>query len=178
VGGAPDAFLVDLREVMRLTRRFVGPFVRLGLFVILLELPFIAVAVDVTRAGHRGTWVFLVFVVVLDVAMTFMTPTLAFTTRRARTAIGEGWYAIRRFWPADRAYLFVPALAVVLVSGLTMSEAPFIVRVSLSASSTLFATAVKGATVAFFLRRVPVGDDGSAYLEFQPSPAGLEAVNP
>lgn len=153
-------------EIVRLTWRFVVPFAGLGMLVFLPAVVIFGIA-----RVRGGLWLVLAVSFALDVVMTFMTPILAFSTRSAQTALAEGWHAIRRYWPADRAYLFVPALAMVLASALTMPHVPLLVRFAFSTVSTLFATAVKGATVAFYLRRVQVGNDGSAYLEYRPAPS-------
>ena len=47
----------------------------------------------------------------LDVALTFVTPALAFRTRRVGEAVSLGLRMIRSDWPSCAAYVLAPPLA-------------------------------------------------------------------
>lgn len=164
---------VDTSEFVPLTFRFVWPFVRLGLIAMMLF--FIPVLVLVLTAGLRSGSLeqraaFAVFGILFDVVFTFAAPRLAFSTRSSITAFKDGLRMLRQTWPASSAYVMVPAVTLVALSSLSSPDAPLPLKALLSALSTLVALAVKGAIVAFYLRRVLVGDDGSAYLRSMPQP--------
>jgi hypothetical protein len=143
-------------EIWPTSRRFWGPFVRLGL----LLSPFLVVVLGVMGVIGWETPPAIVFSVVLffvlDVALTFVTPALTFTTPSARRALSIGVDMLRAQWPAAAPYALTPALVVILgtqtvVQPLTGPVGAFIG----SAVAGLFALALKGATVAFYLRHPP-----------------------
>jgi hypothetical protein len=93
---------------------------------------------------------------VLDVALTFVTPALTFTTLSARRALSIGVDMLRAHWPAAAPYALTPALVVIF--GTQMVVQPLAGpagAVVASAAAGLFALALKGATVAFYLRHPP-----------------------
>jgi hypothetical protein len=143
-------------EIWRATRRFANPFFRLALIV----APFLLAAIFlVPLSGFDPVVIVLVFVIlvfVVDIAATFVTPALAYSTTSAREAISIGWTMLRGDWRAAMPYALTPAL--VLVVGLRFLLVP-VVGPANSALSTaiaaLIALALKGATARFYLRRRP-----------------------
>jgi hypothetical protein len=128
---------------------------------------FIAVAVwyaqhtqrfaDGTIATPAPSWRLLLLsalvTVVVDVACTFVTPAIVFTSHRVRDALRIGLRVLRASWPSTAPYALIPPLAVVafaLYSGLGPATS-----VPLVAASTLLNLIVKGATAAYYLRVVP-----------------------
>ncbi|MEA2681927.1 MAG: hypothetical protein QOK05_255 [Chloroflexota bacterium] len=107
-----------------------------------------------------------------DFLLTFMTPALAFTTTSASQAFRIGLRMIRKTWPAAAWYVFLPPLALQFLSvasGVDGTQSlPLIYGVGLIVAT--LDLAAKGAVAAFYLRRVPVGRDGSLDLASQPQP--------
>lgn len=98
----------------------------------------------------------LVLVFILDVALTFVTPALTFTTSSARNALSIGLAMLRTHWPKAAPYALTPALVVIF--GAQTLFAPVVGQggaLVATALSGLLALAIKGATVAFYLRHPP-----------------------
>jgi hypothetical protein len=145
-----------LSEIWPTTQRFFGPFLRLGLLVLPLVIPLIAYVISSESAPAAGLGVSLVLFFVLDVVLTFVTPALTFTTSSARSALSIGVAMLRRQWPAAAPYALTPALVVIL-GAQTLLE-PIIGPAGAlvgTALACLVELALKGATVAFYLRHVP-----------------------
>ena len=111
----------------------------------------------------------------IDFMLTFVGPTLAYSTGRVRTALREGVRMIGARWPDSAWYVFVPPLAAVLFARL----APLgLLPAGLGAWGTLTRVAIgaliqlwfNGATAAFYLRVYEVGDDGAAFLGVSKNP--------
>jgi hypothetical protein len=144
-------------DIWPTSRRFFGPFLRLGLlvsplFVLLIALSFWSGSAPIVDIGLT-----LVLVFVLDVLLTFVTPALTFTTTSARTAFSIGLAMLRTHWPAAAPYALTPALVVIF--GTQAALQPVIGpggALVVAALAGLLALALKGATVAFYLRHLPV----------------------
>jgi hypothetical protein len=143
-------------DIWRATRGYANPFFRLALIV----TPFVIVAaLFVVGTGFDPVIAFLVFVggfFAADVAGTFVTPALTYTTTSAREAISIGWTMLRENWRAAMPYALTPAL--VLLFGLRFLLVPAIGpanSVVSTAIAALIALALKGATARFYLRRRP-----------------------
>src|SRR5439155_25886579 len=63
--------------------------------------------------------------ILLDFALTFVTPALAFSTRRAKEALAMGLRMIPSEWPRAALYVLVPPLAILLVAHLVPGIASF-----------------------------------------------------
>jgi hypothetical protein len=168
---------------IRETRRFVGAYfwryAILGLFVS-LPVGFLCVvlyALDPT-VGRAGL---VALVLVLDVALTFVTPALAYTTRRVRIALRVGFDMIRDEWPRCMWYVLAPPLAFGVLSQVSFRSAASGagVGMALSATAMLLGLACKGAIAAFYLRRWPTGPDGAAFVDADvPLPAPTRTAAP
>jgi hypothetical protein len=104
---------------------------------------------------HLPNWVVVVLLAysfVLDIALTFVTPALAFTTRRVREAWMIGWSMLRRTWPKCSLYALFPPLTVLALASLNPTHIAWIAGVLL-VTSTLVGLAVKGATASFYLNK-------------------------
>jgi len=174
-------------EWLGLTFRYFGRFAVLGLVITAAFLP-VGIAVVAWYAAHSerladgtvttpapGGWLLLgiaLATVAFDVAFTFVTPALVFTSHRVRDALRVGFRLLRKTWPAAAPYALIPPLAAValsLYSGLRPA-----VSIPLVAASTLLNLVVKGATAAYYLRVMPsVGDDGALAVRQPQQPSYL-----
>lgn len=143
-------------EIWPTTRRFFGPFFRLALVLSPIGIALVALSAWSEGAAVVDVAVTLVLVFILDVVLTFVTPALTFTTSSARTALSVGLAMLRRHWPAAAPYALTPAL-VVIFGTQTVIEALIGPggAVIATALAGLLALALKGATVAFYLRHPP-----------------------
>jgi hypothetical protein len=162
---------IAVGELRRLTIAFVMRYATLGLVI---GLPFAPIFVWVgfkSAEGERfvpGLVVTYLISVVVDVCLTFVTPALAFTTRRVRYALWLGLRMIRTEWPRCLWYVLVPPLAVLIVVQLLGRGGDLGVAVQLIVSivAALLNLWFKGATAAFYLRRYEPEDEknGAAFL--------------
>lgn len=158
-------------EVWRLTRAFAPRYAVLGFVTAPLILPgIIVLAASRPAHGSADTSGFLLYAnvvgLLISIAFAFVTPALAFTTRRVREALRIGLRMIRTEWPASGAYVLVPPLvsfAIVRFVGL-WSDADFASRVLAVTLAPLLNLWFKGATAAFYLRRWEAGDNGAAFI--------------
>jgi hypothetical protein len=106
------------RELWSLTRSFFARFLRLGLLCsVSILLPAIVV---IGMEAHRqppgttpavpfGLSVFILgVVVILDAALTFVVPALAFSTDSVSDAFGTGLATIKAIWPSCAWYVVTP----------------------------------------------------------------------
>lgn len=161
-------------EALGLAFRFIGPFLRLGLLGMLVFVPIFFAA----TALEDPVWVFVPTFLLLDFLLTFVTPALAYSTRRARTALRMGLRLIRAAWPASSTYVLLPPLA---AQALTRFFEPADTAVGLAATMTLAVWVslwMKGAVARFYLRHHEPEDSehGSALMATAPprSPPPLE----
>jgi hypothetical protein len=169
---------VTRSELWRLTRAFAPRYAVLSCAIAPLIVPGIIV-LAVTRPAHgpADTGGFRLYAnvvgLLIGIAFTFVTPALAFTTRRVRHASRIGLRMIRTEWPACGAYLLVPPLvsfATVLFVG-PWNDADLVSRVLAVTLAPLLNLWFKGATAAFYLRHWEAGDDGAAFAERTPPAA-------
>jgi hypothetical protein len=143
-------------QLWRVAWGYFWRFVRLGLLVSLISLPFVILYLsslrnDTTRAAiAAGVWGFA-----LDIALTFVTPALAFSTDSAWQALKTGVQTLDRLWPADLLYAVVPPLAlsivVRVVPGLLGSHA---VTGLAGAVAQMLTMLFAGAIAIFYVREV------------------------
>ena len=152
--------------VWRMSWAFFGRFLVLGLivgipgfFVLFWLVAQIATgAVSTSHHFVRPIWwnpFWLGYGFVTDVALTFVTPALAFSTHRVREALSGGLKLITETWPASAAYTFVPPITLLALAALNPIGFPALVIVVLVVVSTLVGLLVKGAIAAFYLRYEP-----------------------
>src|SRR6266404_4748898 len=168
---------VTLRHLLELVKPFMGRFFAVGLlFGIVMLIPMRVVAAFGLHRSHGAPlsasfWVsFGVVLVIMDFALTFVTPALAYTTRSAVRALRIGLEMIRQTWPRCALYVLCPPLALNIlhvlhpVSHLGM-------QLALSAALAFVGLVAKGAIAAFYLReRGSYSDDGAAYITAQDEP--------
>lgn len=164
-------------EVWPLTYAFVGRFIVLGLLAgfPLLLLFAVGVAVIESRIANHGPHAqvrdlgqapLVVLLIGLDVALTFVVPILALTTRSVRAAIRQGLRMLVTTWPACAWYALAPGLTLTLLGvALPRSSLGTPGALVLGVVAGLVGLWLKGAVVSFYLREHPdVSPDGSAYL--------------
>jgi hypothetical protein len=136
----------------------------------MIILPVVMVLSAVTP-GHAhllsgaGVWIFAVVAMLVDFALTFVTPALAYSTRRVREALRMGLRMIREQWPRSSAYVIVAPLAVQLMYRVVRpTQVRAALAVPVAVASGVIGLAFKGAIARFYLRHHDVGDDGSAFM--------------
>jgi hypothetical protein len=154
------------QEVWTFSWAFFGRYVVLGLVVAipLVPLSILAALTHFGRAGYAGI---IIYSVVLDFLLTFVTPELAFRSRSAVQALDTGIRMIRRTWPAGAYYVLIPPLAIqILVYQPAGIAGTSLVGIGVAAAAAaLISLLFKGAVAAFYLRYVPgIGDDGAVRL--------------
>lgn len=169
-------YRLEWREVPSLTLRFLGPFLGLGLLILIPELVFVAALALARRmrgAAHvhhplaaltgweRGTLVAVVLLI--DVLFTFVVPALTFTTRSPVEALRLGLAMLRATWPISAWYILAPGITLAAISvALPSSVIGYGGRVALAGGTGLIAFALRGSVVPFYLQRRPhVGLSGS-----------------
>jgi hypothetical protein len=182
---------ITLRELLRTAQAFFWRFVRLGLVVAIVWSPLMILAFrDIANDPDRvekalstpPMWIAsTILVVVMDFALTFVTPALTFSTKEVGEALRRGIRMLRDYWPHTAWYALVPPLAVVLIGRMAApSSLSLAGLMAVSASSTLLNLWFKGATARFYLRRVQVGSQGAAFSEGDDrsgtSPAAIDST--
>jgi hypothetical protein len=162
---------ISLRHLLSLVNAFMGRFLALGAMLGVAFIPYCIVLTLVFRAGFgkvppapfRITTT--LFVVLTDLALTFIPAALAFTTRSVSRAIRIGLAMIRETWPRSALYVFCPVLALNLNRLVYPVDLPAL-RLLAAAGLAVVALLAKGATVAFYLRQRPShSEDGAAHLQ-------------
>lgn len=164
---------LEAREAFRFTRAFVGRYFWLGIISMVPLVPvYIAVAAiwDVPFGAQGGTeWAAvaanMIALIVWDVALTFVTPALAYSTPEVGEALSRGIKMLREGWPGTAWYALVPPLAFVTLTYIRPAEPGWDpVLWGMGALATMINLLAKGAVAAFYLREHEVGDDGAAFM--------------
>ncbi len=167
---------ISTRELWRMTWAFFWRFVRLGVLAAIVWSPVLILAFrniandpDPAEEAFSTPTVWItsaILTVVIDFVLTFVTPALAFSTRRVREALRLGLRMLRDHWPQTAWYALVPPLAILLMFRVTEpSSLSFAGRMAISSGSILLNLWFKGATTAFYLPRVRVGSQGAAFTK-------------
>ena len=147
------------REIWSATWAYLGRYVALSL---LITIPYLVVwFVSALALGFSldvetslGQTINLVIVGILfDVALTFMTPALAFSTDKAQEGMRLGWRFLRSQGRGVVLYaLAPPLLALALLQRTPPTSLPAAPRIGLAILGTLVYLLLKGATAAKYLR--------------------------
>ena len=98
---------------------------------------------------------------IVDFALTFVSPAIVYTTKSAHDALTIGLTLLKRSWPASVPYVLLPPLAVLLLTRVSDGPLGWIGAVVYVAASLVNLLA-KGATASYYLRVVPLaGPDGA-----------------
>jgi hypothetical protein len=164
---------VALSELLGSVPFFIGRFLRLGLLMGMVVMPLIIVfgyllARHDAAAPHAGATArrleIVTIMVPLDLALTFVTSALVFTTRSAWQALRIGLAMIRQTWPRSGLYLLCPPLALNMLNAIYPTQI-LVVNVVTTAGLGLLALLAKGATAAFYLRERPVSAEALADMD-------------
>ena len=150
-------------ELFPLTWSFIARYVRLY-FVALIPL-FILVFVAIrwrafgfaSPAWRIGV---LVYVLVFEIAGTFINPTLAFSTRKVTRAVPLGLRMLLRGWPGNWKYVVVPGAAVGALGGVYWFV-PYLVRPELEVLIELISLVFAGAIARYYLRNPLAPSEGA-----------------
>lgn len=165
---------VDADEVLPLTLAFLPRFFLLGLLV----APVYAGALLLLRGLGGSSLPLIGAALATDIALTFVTSTLALSTRSVRGALRQGFRMAGDTWPPSAWYLVTPGLAVlVMTAAQPPGRGPAAAALAAGVAS-LVALWFKGAVVAFYLRQQPgVRDDGAAYQTGQNNSLPVGTLN-
>jgi hypothetical protein len=141
-------------ELLPLTWTFIARYVRLY-FLGLMPL-FVLVLVAIRWHAYSSEspgWRLgvLAYVLVFDVAGTFINPTLAYSTRKVTKAVPLGLVMLARGWPDNWKYAVVPGVAVTALGG-AYWLLPSPGRPVLEALITLISLMFAGAIARYYLR--------------------------
>jgi hypothetical protein len=161
-------------EVWRATWSFFGRYFALVLFSFPVVILLLALSLH-----HVGRYRIMLYlgIFLIEVLATFVTPALAFSTRRLRIAIPTGFRMLRSSWPQSAWYALAPPLTILFISF------DFVRRSAGIAAAVVISGLVvpilhlwaRSATAFFYLRLVPaVGPDGAAFLARKPCRNGHE----
>lgn len=164
---------LSVRSALRVSMDYWSRVMCLGLLLSVVALPLsIAIIVASFQAAgagtrhahvHLPTWALIYSVLLsllIDFALTFVTPALIYTNRRARSALGIGFRLLRQTWPHAAPYVLIPPLALVILSRLTGERVGWLGGAIIVVSYVLNLIA-KGATASFYLRHArAAGPDG------------------
>jgi hypothetical protein len=159
-------------RVLELSWDFLGRYLVLGLMFFWPVWVFTIGGVLLLHGAKLPVWYWVgayCLVTAADFALTFVTPALAYSTRKATQATRIGMGMIREYWPATATYVLVPPLAILLLARFNPQHLNPAGVVLTTAASTLLNLLMKGATAAFYLRRHPaVSDYGAVRLAWWP----------
>jgi Protein of unknown function (DUF2510) len=161
------------RDVWRFTRSFFAQFLGLDLLCAIPTLLVIVLWFALQAHNHPGqsagpiplgvTLSILGINILLDIGLTFVMPTLAFSTNSATNALRTGVKMIGQTWPSCCWYVLAPGITLSIGSLLVSTHAlggwarPILVVIG-----AMVAFLFRGAVVPFYLRLHPeVGRNGS-----------------
>lgn len=162
---------LSVRSALRVSMDYWPRVMCLGLLLspVPLSIPILVASFQAVGSGtrhahaHLPTWALIYSVLLsllIDFALTFVTPALMYTDRRARSALGIGLRLLRQTWPHAAPYVLIPPLAVVILSRLTGDRVGWLGGTIIVLSYVLNLIA-KGATASFYLRHArAAGPDG------------------
>jgi len=145
--------------IWTLSWRFFGRFFLCGLWVFLIGLPVVIVGTVAAAVTNNATILIVVtFVlpfVLIDIALTFVSPWLALFQPDAWQALRGGWQILRAALPRCLPYALVPPLALQALGLAFRSHANRWVVAAFALAGPPLTLAFAGATVLFLLRRYP-----------------------
>lgn len=155
----------SIREVPTLTGQYFARFLRLLLIVAAVFVALFLVVVLVEVGVHQRTtgtgsslplrvYLSTLFIVFLaDVALTFVSPALVFTTSSAWEALRFGLRLLRTTWPNSVWYVLTPGLTLYALAAIfPKTEIGAGVGTVVSVVGGLLAFGFKGAVVPYYLR--------------------------
>lgn len=157
------------REVVSLTRAFIGRFIVLGFWFAVFAAAFFGVG---AALSHGNGTVFLrspvriaglACAMIADVALTFVVPALALSTRKVSVAFRTGIRLARSTWPSSAPYMLTPGIVLTGVGGILTKSAIGSVGVFVAGvAGGMVALLFRGAITAAYIRVVPSTDPNGA----------------
>jgi hypothetical protein len=130
-----------------------GPrYVRLALLLLPAALPSVIAAMVWGAATWPTRGVTAAMVGVVAATMTFVTPALAVSTTRARSAVVIGWRVMRSSWSEVHAHVLVPAVTLAALALLPVSTGGIVLAVVFAVVGLVF----RGATTRRYVVLVDV----------------------
>lgn len=108
------------------------------------------------------TWLVIAFIgylFVVDIALTFVAPALAYTTPRLIEAWRIGMRMLRTTWPNCAVYALLPPLTLLALGTVNPTGFRAEVAVIVSVASTLIGLLTKGAIASFYLENAPASEE-------------------
>ena len=129
-----DGTNVTLHQLLALVPCFSGRFLRLGILVGIVTAPIVAIAIvtsarlvslGMARSAAAALHIEMVTTMVaVDLALTFVTSALVFTTDSAVEALRIGLRMIRQTWPRSGLYVLCPPLALNMLNAMPRAPPP------------------------------------------------------
>jgi hypothetical protein len=141
-------------DLLPLTWTFIARYVRFYFLALIPLFVFVFIGIRWhTYSSESPGWRIgvLAYILVFDVAGTFINPTLAYSTRKVVKAIPLGVQMLAQGWPANWKYAVVPSMAVAALGG-TYWLLPSPGRPVLEVVITLISLMFAGAIARYYLR--------------------------
>jgi len=154
---------LSLDEALSFTFRFWARYLSLAIILILtLSIAQMLIYLGLGNNTDARPLAQAALIVLANMAITFVTPALALTTRRTSEAIGLGFGMLIREWRQAKWYVVIPPLTATAALQIGQESSALLATMSLTGLGTLLNLWFKGATVGFYVRRHDVSDDGAA----------------
>lgn len=143
-----DGEPTHLKELLPLTWTFIARYVRLYFLALVPLVALVLVGILWhTYSAESPSWRIgvLAYVLVFNVAGTFINPTLAYSTRKVTKAVPLGLVMLAKGWPGNWKYAMVPSVAVAALGGtywLLPSPGRPVLEVLITLISLMFAGAI------------------------------------
>ena len=149
-GAAPRASML-----WRVSWSYFWRFFRLGVVTIVLVLPLVPFLVAARHSTSRMSIALGVWAFALDIAFTFVTPALAFSTNSAWSAVKIGVTTLNRLWPRDWVYAVIPPMALtILTRFVPHAFGPRIATAAAGAVAQVLTVLFAGAAALLYLREI------------------------
>jgi hypothetical protein len=123
-----------------------------------LGLPLVPFLIAVRDSTSRHSLILGVWAFALDIAFTFVTPALAFSTESAWSALRIGTRTLNRLWPRDWVYAVVPPMAfTILTRFVPHAFGSRLLTAGIGAAAQVLTVLFAGATALLYLREVDPG---------------------
>lgn len=152
---------LNARDAVKFSFKYIPSFAILG-FVMYLTLIVLWILIGNLADASFAVWVGMEIglVMIADVLMTFVTPSLAYSDFMVTKALGRGLAMLRVHWNHAKFYAIVPPLAALLTAQYFAREIGAVGAVGLAVVAGLLNLWFKGATAAYYLRFNEVGRNG------------------
>jgi uncharacterized membrane protein len=134
---------------------YFGRYLRLGLVTVVFAIPVVPFLVAMRHSTSRVSIALGVWAFALDIAFTFVTPALAFSTDSAWSAVKLGTQTLNRLWPRDWVYAVIPPMALTILTRLVPHAfGPRLATAAAGAIAQLLTVLFAGATAMLYLREI------------------------